>query len=484
MRAAETKNRARREEWFPIALLAITMLLCARHETAEAEDGGDLVRGLVGRWTFDEGEGTTARDSSGGANHGKVTGGAKWKEGKIGGALEFDGIDDFVSIPNESSFDITGSITVSAWIKVESFSKEWQAIVTKGDRAWRLHRASDTERVGWACSDLARKQVGDLFGKKAVMDDRWHHIAGVLDGKQMSIFVDGTLDASAESSPNISVNDFPVLIGANAQVKERLFRGLIDDVRIYNRALSIDEIRTLSKGDAAPAPSTTVVQKPHADPKDVGDAGRAKFTRIFDGESLKGWKAKEMKYWSIKDGAITGESTKENPCTSNQFIVWQGGEVADFELQLKFRVEGNGQNSGVQFRSKIRPDGLAVGYQADIYESGGYLGGVCDELHERKGPELLTANGKKTVIDSSGKRTATNMPEKATMKPQGEWNDYHITAKGQHIVLRINGVTCSELIDGEQGHFDLTGILGLQLRSGNPMKVQFKDIYLKNLSAD
>jgi hypothetical protein len=165
-------------------------------------------------------------------------------------------------------------------------------------------------------------------------------------------------------------------------------------------------------------------------------------------------------------------------------MVWQGGEVADFELRLKFRVEGNGQNSGVQFRSKIRPDGLAVGYQADIYESGPYLGGVCDELHERKGPELLTANGKKTVIDSSGKRTATDLAGKATMKPQGEWNDYHITAKGQHIVLRINGVTCSELIDQEEGHFDLTGILGLQLRSGDPMKVQFKDIYLQKLSAD
>lgn len=67
------------------------------------------------------------------------------------------------------------------------------------------------------------------------------------------------------------------------------------------------------------------------------------------------------------------------------------------------------------------------------------------------------------------------------MKPQGEWNDYHITATGQHIVLRINGRVSSELIDKEEGHYDLTGILGLQLRSGEPMKVQFKDIFLKQL---
>ncbi len=69
----------------------------------------------------------------------------------------------------------------------------------------------------------------------------------------------------------------------------------------------------------------------------------------------------------------------------------------------------------------------------------------------------------------------------AIMKPPGEWNDYHITAKGQHIILRINGVKSSELIDQEEGQFDLKGFLGLQLRSGKPMTVQFKDIVLKQL---
>ncbi|QDU35764.1 hypothetical protein Mal4_00460 [Maioricimonas rarisocia] len=217
----------------------------------------------------------------------------------------------------------------------------------------------------------------------------------------------------------------------------------------------------------------------HAGPLPAGE-----FRSIFDGETLDGWKALDMSYWSVEDGAITAESTPQHPCTSNQFLVWQGGDVADFELKLKFRVTGNGCNSGVQFRSRIRPDGLAVGYQADIYQSGPYLGGVCDELHSRNGPELLTANGKRTVIDASGKRTATDLEGQATMRPPGEWNDYHITACGQHIVLRINGVTCSELIDREEGHYDLKGILGLQLRSGDPMKVQFKDISLKQIPAE
>ena len=206
------------------------------------------------------------------------------------------------------------------------------------------------------------------------------------------------------------------------------------------------------------------------------DAG---FERIFDGETLGGWKALDQSYWSIRDGAITGESTPEHPCKSNQFLVWQGGDVGDFDLKLKFRVSGNGQNSGVQFRSILRPDGLAVGYQADIFQSGGYLGGVCDELHKRKGPELLSANGHKTIIDAAGKRTATRLGPMATMRPPGEWNDYRISAKGQQIILEINGVKSTELIDQEEGHFDLSGLLGLQLRAGEPMIVQFKDIYLR-----
>jgi hypothetical protein len=204
---------------------------------------------------------------------------------------------------------------------------------------------------------------------------------------------------------------------------------------------------------------------------------------LFDGRSLTGWQARDMSYWSVRDGAITAESTADHPCTSNQFLVWQGGEVADFELQLKFRASGNGCNSGVQFRSVFRPDGLAVGYQADIYQHGPYLGGVCDELHSRNGPELLTANGTKTVISADGQRTVTQLEAAVTMRPQGEWNDYHIRAQGQHIVLRINGQVSSELIDREEGHFDLRGGLGLQLRSGDPMTVQFKDISYRPLPA-
>ena len=98
------------------------------------------------------------------------------------------------------------------------------------------------------------------------------------------------------------------------------------------------------------------------------------FQPIFDGKTLQGWSAPNLSYWSVEDGAITAKSTEENPCHANQFLVWQGGEVADFELKLQFRLENNKGNSGVQFRSKIDERGRGVGYQADILPQGPWCG--------------------------------------------------------------------------------------------------------------
>lgn len=203
------------------------------------------------------------------------------------------------------------------------------------------------------------------------------------------------------------------------------------------------------------------------------------FESIFNGESLVGWEAQNMSYWSVEAGAITGESTEDNPCTTNQFLVWQGGDVGDFELKAKFRLRDNEGNSGIQFRSVISPEGQGVGYQADILPSGGWLGGLCDEYAGRD--TLLAPNGHKTVIDAQGNRTTTQIGEPVALTPPGHWNDYHIVARGNHVVLRVNGAVSAEVIDDETAHFKTDGILALQLRSGPPMKVQFKDIYLKRL---
>lgn len=203
------------------------------------------------------------------------------------------------------------------------------------------------------------------------------------------------------------------------------------------------------------------------------------FKPIFDGKTLAGWKAPDMSYWSVRDGSITAESTEAHPCTSNQYLVWQGGDVADFELKAKFRLADNQGNSGIQFRSKIGPDGMGIGYQADILPGGPWCGALADEYTGRE--PLMVPNGHKTVVDADGKRTCTPAGDPVRLKKAGEWNDYHIIARGHHMILEVNGRVSAEFIDNDAKGFQPSGILGLQLRSGAPMKAQFQEILLKQL---
>ena len=208
-----------------------------------------------------------------------------------------------------------------------------------------------------------------------------------------------------------------------------------------------------------------------------------KFESIFDG-TLEGWSCPNMSYWSIEDGAITATSSDENPCRKNQFLVWQNGDLEDFELKLKFRIQGSDRaNSGIQFRSAIAEgDGHATGYQADMDRSGNWLGALYDEHTGRK---ALAKRGQKTVIDKDGKRTTTTPGDGAKLMKafnKDGWNDYLISAKGSHITLTVNGNVTAEVIDDETAHRDLIGKLALQIHSGPPMKVQFKDIQLKKIT--
>ena len=203
------------------------------------------------------------------------------------------------------------------------------------------------------------------------------------------------------------------------------------------------------------------------------------FRPIFDGQTLEGWSAPDMRYWSVEDGAITARSSKDVPCSKNQFLVWQRGKLDDFELKLNFRILGPpSANSGIQIRSTIAADGHATGYQADMDRSGTWMGALYDEHTGRRG---LAKRGQRTRIDEYGKRAEEALTGGPVKIDLDGWNQYHIVARGSHIMLKINGTTTAEVFDHEKAHRDLSGKLALQIHSGPPMTVQFKDISLKRL---
>ena len=205
--------------------------------------------GLVGHWTLDTVDDREVRDNSRGQNVGTLRGDPQTVTGKMGGALAFDGDEDHIVIGNEPRFDASSGVTVAAWIKVNAFDKPWQAIVTKGDNAWRIQRNNEEDTLEFACTGLnipGGNQYGSLYGPRAISTDRWYHVAGVYDGKKMSLYVDGVLDASQDASGSINMTDVPVLIGANAEMPDRFWNGALDDVRVYNYALSGAEVAALA----------------------------------------------------------------------------------------------------------------------------------------------------------------------------------------------------------------------------------------------
>ena len=211
--------------------------------------------GLVGFWKLDEGSASTAADSSGNNLHGTIAGNPVWIDGPAGYALQFDGDGDYVDLGNDSSLNMTAQITVAAWIKVDTFDCEWQAVITKGDGSWRLQRYGTRGSIEFACTGafVPGALVGSLFGTVSVNDGRWHHITGTYDGSRICLYVDGKLDISSEAAGSIEVNDYNLFVGANAEKPDRNFKGSIDDVRIYNYALSAEEVQAIS-ADQNPAP--------------------------------------------------------------------------------------------------------------------------------------------------------------------------------------------------------------------------------------
>ncbi|MHC4735157.1 MAG: LamG-like jellyroll fold domain-containing protein [Planctomycetota bacterium] len=228
---------------------------------------GSMIRGelwsfstgkMVAWWRFEEADQGITPDSSGSGLDGKLVGGARIISDPIrGNVLSLDGEGDYVDYGNDTRFNITYEFTLAAWIKVDTFDKHWQAVVTKGDTAWRLQRNRATDNIEFSCTglDVPSDRWSSVRGKRKVNDEKWHHVIGVYDGTKMYQYVDGRLDVSAEATGSINSNGWEVLIGENAEKSGRFWNGFIDDVRIYSYALSEGEIKAIYAG-RGPGPTS------------------------------------------------------------------------------------------------------------------------------------------------------------------------------------------------------------------------------------
>jgi hypothetical protein len=219
-------------------------------------------------------------------------------------------------------------------------------------------------------------------------------------------------------------------------------------------------------------------------PKPTAPGERNDMKQLFT-KDLEGWDG-DPGLWSFKDGIVRGQTTKDNPARGNTFLIWKGGTLEDFELRLSFKIDPAPANSGVQYRSKHLPfkesdsnKWVVSGYQAEVEDTPGKAGFL---YHERGRGELchvgekveIGGDGKPKVVGKLGDKAAIG----ATYK-KGDWNDYVIIAKGNHIVQYLNGIQTIDVVDNDPKGGALSGILALQIHAGKPMLVQFKNVRLK-----
>jgi hypothetical protein len=222
---------------------------------------------------------------------------------------------------------------------------------------------------------------------------------------------------------------------------------------------------------------------PETEPDD--DTG---FVSIFDGKTLAGWDG-DPRFWRAENGEIVGETTPEKVVTLNNFLIWRGGTVRDFELKVEFRM--NGTNSGIQYRSTELPDvgkWVLKGYQADIDFTEGYVGNVHDERGRAptgEGHVVLSKRGDVTrIVDGPKYKVVGTIGDstllRGVMNVNG-WNQYHIIARGPVLMQLINGRLMAVAIDEDSKHYVAEGLLGFQMHVGPPFKIQYRNVLYRKL---
>jgi len=198
---------------------------------------------------FNEGSGCTADDISQYNNHGTLkptcpTDSPTWTSGKIGNALSFDGTNDYVEVPDSDNLDVSNEITVEVWLKTSASQDNGDGIIVKGTPFTYLLQAWDGKiNPGVFISDGTWCGSGWL-STKSVFDGSWHHLALTFDGTDQKFYIDGILDTTKACSGQIRTNDANLYLGWRPD-GNYYFNGIIDEPRIWNIALTSDQIQSI-----------------------------------------------------------------------------------------------------------------------------------------------------------------------------------------------------------------------------------------------
>ncbi len=327
---------------------------------------GQAQDGLVAYWRFEEGSGLIAYDSAG-DNDGVVSG-ARWTTGYIDGALDFDGVDDYVQVQDDPSLDGMEELTVCAWFKPEQLGR-FQRIVSKWENGpQRSYVLSLNDLNKLVLGADSRLNLIQCVGATTLDQDRWYHGAGVYDRNGCRVFIDGRLDATAYEPGRLAIyaGSLNLRIGAE-QDGTYLFGGPIDDVRIYKRALSVEEIRELY--GAAPAAAVYHIDGVAGNDSNDGLSRETAFKTIQkgidasdDGDEVVVWPGVYQEAINFKGKAIAVKSAAEPAvidATRMDAVTFHAGEGPGSVLK-NFIIRNSGMAISTNYGSSPTISNLTI----------------------------------------------------------------------------------------------------------------------------
>ena len=233
-----------------LILIAFSILCClamlVKHSNAEIDPTT-----AVGVWLFNETAGDTASDSSGNGNDGTLESDPKWVlDGKFGNALELDGADDYVSVPDHETLDtqLREALTIVIWVKGTYRPNDWHGLVTKA-QGWQVDMCYLLQRNANGVFEFAPfGEAGNAVWTASNInpkDGTWYHVAAVYTGEEAQIYVDGVLSAKQGFAADIADTDAPVVIGTNYPTAIQPVEGIIDEAAIFSVALEEEDINAI-----------------------------------------------------------------------------------------------------------------------------------------------------------------------------------------------------------------------------------------------
>jgi hypothetical protein len=388
---------------------------------------------LVAHWAMEDNGGAFLMDSSSAKNNADIIEGPSWVEGKRGLALELNGTIDYCTVPNDPSLNVSNAITIAAWIKPSKYGT--QRILRKvdetNDLGYSLFLGIDsTISIRFNNSNLTRL---NSISNYPATGDTWMHVASTYDGTTIRIYVNGVEDNTVNRSFNIGTAKNDLTIGAQEN-ETNLFKGSIDDIRIYNYALSTSEISDLQADWNPSVPTTVSNGSGYAldfdGTDDFIDCGNSSSVNITDAITLEAW-------------------IKSDKFETTQAIIKKNGSSSGYELSLSkdgevfFRL--NKSSSHKLIANSLYPhDGNTWMHIAATYdgtEQKIYINGSVED--SVSGPSSINTNSNNLVIGVNADNHS-NFPFDGAIDEVRLWNIARNEAE-------IQSTMCEKLTGSETG---------------------------------